>query len=82
MWIFPLFGIAFITVMVILVCHIFSRQRKNGIYFTPQKHTSGGFGDDASSESAMEILDKRYAKGEIGKEEYKAIKSDILDRRP
>ncbi len=30
-----------------------------------------------SPESAREILDKRYARGEIGKEEYEQKKKDI-----
>ena len=34
-------------------------------------------GNDRSRESAMEILKKRYAKGELTKEEYDSMKKDI-----
>jgi putative membrane protein len=34
-------------------------------------------GGGPEGESAMEILKKRYAKGEISKEEYDALKKDI-----
>lgn len=33
----------------------------------------------ASSESAAEILKKRYARGEISKEEFEAMKKDLED---
>ena len=31
-----------------------------------------------SSETAFEILDKRYARGDIGKEEFEQIKQDLM----
>jgi len=39
--------------------------------------TSSGSAWNGRSESAREILDKRYARGEIGKEEYEERKKDI-----
>lgn len=36
----------------------------------------GGDGQD-SSPSAREILDRRYARGEIGREEYRQMKNDL-----
>jgi len=46
------------------------------IYFFIQGSKSGKFGGP-SAETPLEILKKRYAKGEIGKEEYEKIKLDL-----
>jgi putative membrane protein len=39
---------------------------------------AGGSKGSKSDESALDILKKRYAKGEISKEEFEARKKDIL----
>ncbi|NHZ87182.1 MAG: SHOCT domain-containing protein [Planctomycetia bacterium] len=69
MWIFPL--IIFIAVIAILFA-IFNRsdypvQDKSGEYYSTGRR----------SETAQEILKKRFAKGEITKEEFETMKHDI-----
>ncbi len=47
------------------------------IYFALERSRRSGNSTDASGESPMEILKKRYAKGEITKEEFDRIKKDL-----
>ena len=67
-WIFP--------IVMIVLCFLMMRGRRG--------RTMCGFGsydEDTlstnTSDSAIEILDKRYARGDIDKDEYEARKSDI-----
>ena len=75
MWIFPMIVCC---VMMCIICAVFffGRRRfgypfyRNGDY---DKDTKG----HSDSKSALEILNKRYASGEITKEEYEQIKREI-----
>ena len=79
MWIFPIIGI---IVMLFIVFIIFGRGGFMGgcggnghdrHYHDDNRH----YMKDSRSESAMDILNKRYAKGEITKEEFERMKKDI-----
>jgi len=72
MWIFPLL---MMIIMLIIVSRIFGP----GNFRSPwgqggDKHK----GEEASEETPMELLKKRYAKGEIGKDEFDQMKKDLL----
>ena len=50
-----------------------------GIVLLVRGLTSGGGGESArQNDSAMEIIKRRYARGEINKEEYEEKKKDLL----
>lgn len=58
-----------IPLAMMILCFIMMRGRMGG--------STGGSRSRHRPESAREILDKRYALGEIGKEEYQEKKGDI-----
>lgn len=62
-----LFWLAVVVLVVILV----SRG--------PRHHPGGPFW---RSSAALDILEQRYARGEIGRDEYLQKKNDLLDRGP
>jgi putative membrane protein len=62
MWIFPLFF------FVVVLFFIFFR---GGMPMCGDHRTRG------PKENAREILDQRYARGEIGQEEYQRIKKEL-----
>ena len=69
-WVFPLFMPIFWLVIIGLCLYfIFGRRRSSRIWISGQ-----GFGD----ETALDILKKRYAKGEISKDEFEQMKRDIM----
>ena len=72
-WIFP---IIFIICIIGMLYMMFGRRSSNGSF-----HSSCGthFNGDTGTprETPIEILKKRYAKGEITKEEFEKMKKDI-----
>jgi uncharacterized membrane protein len=58
-----------IPLAMMILCFIMIRRRKSC--------GTGGYRSRHNGESAREILDQRYALGEIGKEEYLEKKKEI-----
>ena len=58
----------------------FARRSNHHLRFCCRHRYSGQMGVEPEStreEDALEVLKKRYAKGEISKDEYERIKADI-----
>ncbi len=69
-WIFPLLGVIFMVVMMIMMF------RRGGMGCMP---FGGGAGHRMHDRHEMprQILDRRYASGEITKEQYERMRHDI-----
>ena len=65
------FGMGFMWIIwiIIIIAAILLAKR----YFSPTQKES-----EPTSESALDLLKKRYAKGEIGKEEFEEKKRDLM----
>ena len=65
-WIFP-----FVIIVVILIFCFLLFGRRGG------RSSWCGFGEQKDADTPLDILKKRYAKGEISKEEFEEIKKDL-----
>ena len=72
MLVFPLVGLVIMIVLAILVF------RRGGW----MSRCMGGRGASEGQESAMDVLRRRYAAGEISREQFEQMKVDIQDDHP
>ncbi len=64
-------------IIMMALCFFMMRGRMGWMMCGPVSRASGESFGSGRFESARDILDKRYARGEIGKEEYEEKKRDM-----
>ena len=74
-WVFPVvMPLVMIIFLIIFLYIVFGRRGPKPPWWN---NSEGPSNHSKHSETAMEILKKRYAKGEITREEFEQIKTDL-----
>ncbi len=74
MWVFPMI-MPIIVLVALVLCLYFMFGRGGG--GTPWQHPGTQQGTGRELEPPLDIVKRRYAKGEITKDEYEQIKQDL-----
>ncbi len=80
MWIFPLIMLFILVVVAIILVRRYGglQNALNAIFSKmPMQSEPGEASNEQQSETALDILKKRYAKGEITQEQFEEMKKNL-----
>ncbi len=80
MWIFPLVMLCILVVVAIILVRRYGglQNALNAIFSKmPMQSDPGEASNEQQSETALDILKKRYAKGEITQEQFEEMKKNL-----